>query len=316
MTQGIHHITAIASDGVRTADFYARVLGLRLVKKTVNQDDVGTYHLFFGDAEGQPGMDLTFFIFRPPFPGKRGNGQVTTISLAVPENSFPFWEERFNRERVAHGTIAERFGRKRLPFFDTDNQALELVGVPDVDDGADVWTTPAVSRERAVRSFYGATLSVEALSSVEPVLTGAFGYTPTATAGEIREYAVPGSLRAGVLEVHTQPRAGFGITATGTVHHIAFRARDAAHQQELRQAVADLGLYPTEVIDRFYFRSVYFRTPAGILFEIATDGPGFTADEPVAALGHSLALPPFLEPQRQSIEANLPAIVFPEITAA
>ncbi len=310
MTSGIHHITAIASNAQENIDFYTKTVGLRLVKKTVNQDDVETYHLFFGDKLGHPGMDLTFFIFQPSVQGRRGNGLVTNISLTVPEDSLEFWKARFESLSVKHEQIIERFGRKRILFYDNDDQQLELVGVPkmELDKDSDVWVTDEVTKENAVRSFYSASLSVISFATVEPILNHVFNYEKVDVDDHIHLFAVPGSKRANFLEVHELPSEEVGYNAAGTVHHIAFRARDEEEQQKMRDKVASLGLYPTEVIDRFYFKSVYFRTPAGILFEIATDGPGFTADEKEGDLGKKLALPPFLEPEREMIEANLPKI--------
>lgn len=310
MTKGIHHITAIASNAVENLQFYTTVLGLRLVKKTVNQDDVETYHLFFGDRIGEPGMDLTFFIFLPPMQGARGNGLVTNISFAVPKSSLSFWQKRFQQLRVKHEVVSERFGQKRILFFDHDNQQLELVGVDDTELMADSepWTTTQISKKEAVRSFHSATLSVISLESVEPILTEVLGYTKLDAEEHVHLYGVKHSQRAHLLEVSEQPSAAMGFNAAGTVHHIAFRAKDEAEQLSMRNKVLELGLYPTEVINRFYFKSVYFRSPAGILFEIATDGPGFTADEKESELGKKLALPPFLESRRKEIESNLPEL--------
>ncbi len=306
MTQGIHHITAIASNAKKTLDFYTKVLGLRLVKKTVNQDDIETYHLFFGDRHGDPGMDLTFFIFLPSYMGLRGKGLVTTISLAVPIDSLEFWKQRFNNLEVKHEDISERFGRQRLIFYDFDDQKLELVGVlPNEIDSSTVWTTSEITELQAIRNFYSATLSVLSLSSIEPVLSNVYGYKQIASEGNIHLFEVSESKRAKYIEVSEHPSMADGVNAAGTVHHIAFRAKDTQQQQEFRNAVIALGLFPTEVINRFYFQSVYYRTPAGILFEIATDGPGFTADESEAQLGKRLSLPPFLEPERAFIEAHI-----------
>jgi glyoxalase family protein len=310
MSAGIHHITAIASDAIQTVKFYSQVLGLRLVKKTVNQDDPKTYHLFFGDKLGHPGMDLTFFIFLPSMAGRHGNGMVTTISLAVAASALPFWQRRFEEFAIKYEPIAERFGKPRLLFFDSDGQSLELVGIKDteLETSDEVWSTRAVEREHAIHSFHSATLSVISLDDIEPVLSHVFGYEQVAHAGQSFVYTIPSSHRAAYLEVNEQPSADFGINGAGTVHHIAFRAKNETEQQDMRDRVVELGLYPTETIDRFYFKSVYFRTPAGILCEIATDGPGFTADESESELGQELALPPFLAPHRQAIEAQLPPL--------
>jgi glyoxalase family protein len=307
MISGIHHITAIASDAKKTVAFYTQILGLRLVKKTVNQDDVGTYHLFFGDKLGHPGMDLTFFIFLPSVPGRRGNGLVTTISFAVPEASLDFWKQRFELYTVKHEDVREWFGKKRLNFYDSDDRRLALVGVreDELEKDADLWTTNDVSEANAIRSFYSATLSVLSLGMIEPILTQAFGYVQVREDENYRLYALANEYRAHMLEVEEVPSPEEGINTAGTVHHIAFRVKDQEEQHAVRQTVVSLGLSATEMINRFYFQSVYFRTPAGILFEIATDGPGFTADEDEKDLGKKLALPPFLEPNRKEIESQL-----------
>jgi glyoxalase family protein len=305
MTNEIHHITAIASDAQKTYDFYAKVLGLRLVKKTVNQDDVSAYHLFFGDKSGHPGMDLTFFIFNPVTKGKRGNGLVTKISLAVPKNSLDFWVERFKKYKVKHEADLVK---KRILFFDKDDQQLELVGLSTEEsenDNADVWETSEVKKENAIRHFYSASLTTQHRSLLESVLLQGLGYKFKNSEENKFIYEILGSKRASFLEIIENPSGGFGASGAGVVHHIAFRAKNSKHELEIRDQLIKIGLYPTEVIDRFYFKSVYFRTPAGILFEIATDEPGFTADEKDGELGKHLALPPFLEDKRESIERGL-----------
>ncbi|MFA9288465.1 MAG: ring-cleaving dioxygenase [Weeksellaceae bacterium] len=310
MTHGIHHITAIASDAQANFDFYTKTLGLRLVKKTVNQDDTKTYHLFFGDKLGHAGMDLTFFIFLPSQQGKRGNGLVTKISLAVPADSLEFWKKRFETLEVKHEVITERFGLKRLVFYDSDDQQLELVGVDkqDLDPEANIWTTDEIKADHAIRHFHSASLSVHHLGLIDFVLTEVFGYKKEANDANNTLFKLATGKRAVYLEVIDDMAANFGMNTAGTVHHIAFRATDESMQAEMKAKVLKLGIAATEVIDRFYFKSVYFRTPAGILFEIATDEPGFTADESEAELGKHLALPPFLENHRAQIEAELTPI--------
>jgi len=305
--KGIHHITAIGSDPQRLVDFYTGVLGLRLVKKTVNQDDVSAYHLFFGDKTGEPGMDLTFFTFPHAEPGSRGRGQVTRISLAVPQASLPFWQDRVAQFDVKRESIQRLFGLERLVFHDFDDQRLELVGVAEeaLSASPNFWTTNDIGTEQAIRHFHSALLTVTNKASVESILIEVLGCKVVETEGNITLYYHDGLQRAAYLEVEEAPALAMGYNAVGTVHHIAFAAESEAVQLELRQRVIELGLRPTEVIDRFYFKSVYFRIPAGILFEIATMGPGFTADEPEGELGEKLSLPPFLEEYRSQIEANL-----------
>ena len=256
MTQGIHHITAIASSAAACVRFYTHILGLRLVKKSVNQDDVGTYHLFFGDRLGHPGMDLTFFIFLPPMIGKQGNGLVTNVSFAVPLEALSFWEKRFDTFGVIHGSLYEHFGAKRLPFEDGDGMHYELVGVADnqVQD-LDVWTMTDISKDTAIRHFYHASLSMPDRQLIEPLLTEVFGYTQTAKEGNVYEYRLPSQTRASQLEIIEDIQSPLGLMGAGTVHHIAFRAKDAKEQLSMREKIITLGLMPTEVINRFYFHT-------------------------------------------------------------
>jgi glyoxalase family protein len=303
--RGVHHITAIGSDPVEVDRFYGNVLGLRLVKKSVNQDDVGTYHLFYGDKTGEPGMDLTFFTFQPAVQGVQGAGMVTTIMLAVPKEALDFWEERLDKYTVKRRQRAERFLQERVVFYDKDRQRLELVGVAEDElGGAQVWTTEEIGEAVAIRHFEAARMSVIDEFEVQPVLQ-LMGYEKVGRIGNISRYRVRGNERAVYLEVEESPLMEAGVNAAGTVHHIAFEVKDEKEQLNMREKVLELGLYPTEVIDRFYFKSVYFRTESGILFELATSGPGFMVDEGEAELGKRLALPPFLEERREEIEEGL-----------
>lgn len=303
--KGIHHVTAISSDAQKTYDFYSKVLGLRLIKKSVNQDDVLTYHLFFGNKKGTPGLDMTFFPFKGVPPGKQGTGQVTTVSFVVPVNSLIFWEKRFKDLEVRCERIKEKFGYKRMMFYDNDNQRLELVEVPEIESeyAKNVWTKD-ISAENAICAFHGATLSVMSEALITPVLK-VFGYELQSTDEMCMLYKLPDRTNTVYLQIEELPLEIDVINGSGTVHHIAFGVENREIQEKVRQQIIDIGLYPTHVIDRFYFTSVYFRTSAGILFEIATEGPGFTADENEATLGEKLALPPFLEDQRETIEQNL-----------
>lgn len=308
--EGIHHITAISSDPQKTYDFYTKVLGLRLVKKTVNQDDTSTYHLFFGDRTGSPGMDLTFFTFLPPMQGLTGLGQVTSISFAVPEKSIDFWTNRLRTMNINHTSQQFLFGNKTIRFKDFDNQHLQIVGLTEnelLTSEQDLWITNEISENEAIRHFHSATLSVLNQAMIEPVISE-MGYELQKVEGHKHLYKVPSGQKGEHLIVDVSPDLENGINAAGTVHHIAFRVPDEATQIALREKIFKIGLYPTEVIDRYYFKSVYFRTPAGILFEIATNGPGFTTDEDESTLGEKLALPPFLEDQREEIEKRLPKI--------
>lgn len=311
-TSGLHHVTAIASDPQQTVDFYTQVLGLRLVKKSVNQDSVQTYHLFFGDKTGEPGMDLTFFTFQPVQPGQRGAGQATLISLAVPMDSLQFWQTRFERLQVQHLPVSTRFGLQRLVFFDPDGQQLELVESDSTSNPNQVWTTTEIDQKRAIRAFHQVRFSTIDDRLLTPVLIHGLGYHQVDEEESIELYRCGTQTRAAYLEIETVPSSARGISGAGTVHHVAFAVPDAAALAIARETIAELGLFPTEVIERYYFQSVYFRTPAGILCELATLGPGFTVDESATTLGEKLALPPFLEAQRKAIEAALPTITLPK----
>jgi len=305
---GIHHITAISSDPQATYNFYTRVLGLRLVKKSVNQDDPATYHLFFGNKTGGPGMDLTFFPFQPSQPGQNGPGFVTATSLSVPMGSLEWWTERFTTLEVEQQPVFERFGQKVLAFQDDDGQQLELIEAekfePQFEDI--LWTTQDVPAEHAIRCFHSATLTTQTTARLQPLLE-LLGYQQAQTEGELMLFALPKQVNAAQLVLQTSSEA-YGHTGAGTVHHIAFTVRDREEQDLWIERLSTLGLQPTTIIDRYYFTSVYFRTPAGILFELASEGPGFTADEDLETLGVELALPPFLEPHREQIESNLPPL--------
>ena len=307
MTQGIHHITAIASNPQACYDFYTKTLGLRLVKKSVNQDQTEAYHLFFGDKTGEPGMDLTFFTFEPIMQGVHGVGQVTRISLAVPEESLDFWRHRFEDFNIEHEPQITHFDFPRIRFIDADRQQFELVGLPAntlASTEGDIWTTLEITSANAIRAFHSSTLTVSNRELIDPVLK-VLGYELQEQEGHISLYQNHNIARAAYLEVEESPLAKTGINAAGTVHHIAFQVEDEEALLKARAAIFALGVNPTGIIDRYYFKSVYFRTSAGILFELATAGPGFTVDEPEDSLGQKLALPPFLEEQREAIESRL-----------
>lgn len=306
---GIHHITAVSSNPQETYDFYTRVLGLRLVKKSVNQDDPATYHLFFGNKTGGPGMDLTFFPFQPSRPGENGPGFVTAISLAVPLGTLAWWQERFDHLTIEQDPIIERFGEKVLAFRDSDGQQLELVEVAEFSREFEelVWSTAEITHKHAIRCFHSAMLSVQNRETLEPLLEF-MGYQQQEEQGNLVRFFLPEHKNAAQLLLEVHPGTPSGFTGAGTVHHIAFTVEDQAEQALWIDSLQKLGLQPTTIIDRYYFASVYFRTPAGILFELATKEPGFTADENLETLGEELALPPFLEPYRKQIEAGLPSL--------
>ncbi len=306
-THGIHHVTAIAGPARRNLDFYTRVLGLRLVKKTVNFDDPGTYHFYFGDSLGRPGSILTFFPWEHVAPGRNGVGTTQETVFRVPEGSLGFWAHRFIEQGVEHGSVEKRFGQSVMTFKDPHGTSLALVGIPNAEAEA-AWTADGIPAEHAIRGLEGVTLLVENGERTGTILTDVFGFRETAREGSLVRYksdAVLGST------VDIRSAGGFlpGRMGGGSVHHVAFRASDDADQADMVKKLAENhGLQTTEQKDRNYFRSVYFREPGGILFEIATDEPGFAADEAQDSLGAELKLPAFLEARRSDIEARLPEL--------
>jgi glyoxalase family protein len=306
-THGIHHVTIIAGPARRNLDFYTRVLGLRLVKKTVNFDDPGTYHLYFGNADAEPGSIITFFPWQHVAPGRSGIGSTLETAFRVPEASLGYWMHRLIEKGVEHGSIEKRFGESVLTFKDPDGTSLSLVGAPGAGANA-AWAGSDVPAEHAILGLEGVTLLVENGESTGAILTDVFGFTETARDGNVVRYrtdAVIGST------VDIRSVGGFlpGRSGGGSVHHVAFRSVDDAEQDGMVKRLAEKhGLHTTEQRDRNYFRSVYFREPNGILFEIATDGPGFSADEPQEHLGEALKLPAFLEARRDELEAKLPEL--------
>ena len=306
---GIHHVTAIAGPARRNIEFYTRTLGLRLVKKTVNFDDPGTYHLYYGDEEGRPGTILTFFPWEHVAPGRLGVGQAQETRFRVPEGAIGYWTHRFVDQGVPHQALEKRFGETVLPFKDRDGMALALVAVPGAADEP-AWSDGEVPPpEHAIRGFHGVGLLLEDAAPTGAILTDVFGFAETAREGSVVRFRAGGTPIGGIVDIRTA--GGFlpGRMGGGSVHHVAFRAADDAAQAEMARKLArDHRLPTTEQKDRNYFRSVYFREPGGVLFEIATDEPGFAADEPVASLGQALKLPPFLERRRREIEAVLPAV--------
>ena len=292
--EGLHHVTAITGDARANVDFYTRVLGLRLVKKTVNQDDPSVYHLFFGDEEGAPGHDLTFFEYPGARRGRAGDGMVHTVAYRVASPaSLDFWAERLRGEGVAI-----RRSDDALSFDDPEGLTLEL-RVEDVPDAPLRAEAPDVPAEHALLGFAGVRAYASRPERSAPLLTRPLGFT---AAGEDR-FEARGALRGGWI-AYEQPPLDRAVPGAGTVHHVAWAIPLGAEAQWDEQVRA-AGGRTSGVVDRFYFRSVYFREPSGVLFELATMGPGFTADEDLATLGEKVALPPFLEPYRERIEASL-----------
>lgn len=303
---GIHHVTAIAGNAARNLDFYTRVLGLRLVKKTVNFDDPGTYHLYFGDQGGHPGTILTFFPWAHAARGRNGVGLAQTTSFRIPEQALGYWTHRFVEKGVAHETIERRFGQSVLLFSDPDGMSLALVGVAGAE-AEDAWQGGEVPAEQAIRGFHGVSLLLEQSGKTAAILTDVLGFTEIAKEGSIKRFEAKGAVHGAIVDIWEAGGFLAGRMGRGSVHHIAFRAEDDAEQAEMRRKLAEVHrLHATEQMDRNYFRSIYFREPGGIIFEIATDKPGFAIDEPLGRLGQDLKLPGFLEGRRAEIEVKLP----------
>jgi len=310
-TPGIHHVTCIAGDPQQNMDFWVETLGLRLVKRSINQDDPSTYHFFFADAEGTPGTSMTFFPWENLRQGKVGSGQVSRTAFRVPEGSLDFWENRFDDYGVDYEDRVERFGETVLAFYDPDGLPVELVAVeiPD-DDPTEPWTE-FVPEDAAIRGFHSVTLWLADPERTEDVLRTmgleAIG-TEESPGDERTRFAATGPVGKYVDVLPTIEGARQGH---GTVHHVAFQTPSDDDQMAIRQAVSAQGVRPTQQIDRHWFRSVYFREPNGILFELATSGPGYTSDEPLAELGEQLILPGEFEDQRDQIEAGLSDVTIP-----
>src|SRR5215207_10103377 len=304
----IHHVTAIAGDPQRNLHFYAGVLGLRFVKRTVNFDDPGTYHFYFGDATGSPGSILTFFAWPGANAGRTGTGQVAVTSLAIPPASLGWWLERLVTHGVRHEMPVRRFGAEQaLAFRDPDGLLLELVAHPGAL-AREGWGGGPVPAEHAVRGVHGVTLWEEGLEDTAAVLTGPLGFRELTSEENVFRFAAGEAQPGAFVDVRCAPDFWRGSLGVGAVHHVAFRVRDDAEQLALRADVAGRGLNVTPQLDREYFRSIYFREPGGVLFELATDAPGFLVDEPFEALGSTLRLPPQYEQMRGDLERTLPPI--------
>jgi len=305
---GIHHVTAIAGPARRNLNFYTQVLGLRLVKKTVNFDDPGTYHFYYGNEEGRPGTILTFFPWEHAALGRVGLGQAEETTFRIPEAAIGYWTHRFVEKGVPHEAPRKRFGETVIGFKDPDGMRLALVAVAgaETEEG---YANGEVPAEHAIRGFGGVTLLVKAPEATGAILSDVFGFAEIAREGSSIRYRAAGGAPGNTVDVHAAGDFLPGRMGAGTVHHIAFRAAGDAEQASMVKRLAERhGMQTTEQRDRYYFRSVYFREPGGVLFEIATDDPGFAIDEPSSELGQSLKLPAFLEPRRGEIEKVLPEV--------
>ena len=304
---GIHHVTAICGDPRRNVFFYTDVLGLRLVKKTVNFDDPTTWHLYYGDETGRPGTALTFFAWGNLPPGRHGIGQAVATAFIIPERALAYWTDRLAERGVPHDGPERRFDQTVVALRDPDGMSLELVAAKGAR-ALPAWTGGPVPAEHAIRGFSGVTLLVADGEATARVLTEALGFAEAGQENGRQRFVAGGEALGAIVDVRAVSSSSPGRQGAGSVHHVAFRADDDAAEAGMAATVRDLGLNPTDPIDRQYFHSVYFREPGGILLEIATDGPGFMVDEPKEALGSSLKLPAWHEPRRAEIEAALPTL--------
>ncbi len=308
---GIHHVTVMAGDAQRNLDFYVTVMGLRLVKKSVNQDSPGTYHLFYADGVGSPGTDLTFFPW-PDLPrGRRGVGQIVEVPFAVATGSLPYWRERLSDHDVAVGEVETRFGEKTLPFEDPDGLGLAIVESDDERDFVP-WDGSPVPLEHQLKGMHTVRIWERELEATEALLTRVMGFEKIGEEGEWHRYGADGGGSGRLVDIRVVSNGSRGGGGAGTVHHAAWRVRDEEEEMAVRDQIQQAGLRPTPPIDRFWFKSVYFHEPGGVLFELATDGPGFDRDEDPEHLGAELILPPWLEMQREAIERALPKLVMPQ----
>ncbi len=307
---GLHHVTAIAGDPQANVDFYVSVLGLRLVKRTVNFDDPTTYHLYYGDALGNPGTIVTFFPWPGAVRGRRGTGQTTATAFAIPGGSLDWWMERLAERGAEFGAVEERFGERVLPVEDPDGLAVELIEQPDAGERG-FWDGGPVPKEHAIRGFHSVTLTEEGYERTAELVAEVMGFESVGHQGSRFRYASGQDTAGATVDVVCAPDRPAGRVAVGTVHHIAFRCASDDDQVVWRSRVAAAGMNVTPVLDRQYFHSIYFREPGGVLFEIATDPPGFAIDETPETLGSELRLPPWLEGHRGHIEDRLPRLRVP-----
>jgi glyoxalase family protein len=306
---GIHHVTCITGDVQKCVNFYVSVLGLRFVKKSINQDMPDTYHIYFGDYVGSPGTAMTFFGW-PAWPSRRtGSGQVTTVSFAVPHGSLDFWSARMRKLGI-EATRTRRFGTEAIVVNDPDGIEVELVGKSN-DERWVPWRDAPVDMEHAVRGFHSVTLTVAEATATDELLEKTMGFRKVGEEGHRSRWETGDGGPNATLDVIESPEGPVGEESQGTVHHVAWRTPDDPTQVAWRDALVKVGRNVTPVIDRWYFKSIYYREPGGVLFEIATDSPGFTIDEKPEALGTSLSLPPWFQVRRDRLDETLPPIVVP-----
>ena len=306
-SSGIHHITAIASDPKKNFDFYTKVLGLRFIKRTVNYDDPSTYHFYFADKIGTPGTVLTFFP-HPDLPkGRAGTGQAVEIAFAIPKNAISFWIDRFHALGIEYQGPEKHFDETVLRINDPDGLMLEFVGIDDLPED-NLWTTGDIGADVAIRGFHSIALWVDDHEKTANLLTGQLGFKLVGHDGSRYRYSTGEAGLGQIVDLRAIPGMWRGAPGAGTIHHVAWRVGDDEAELKVRAGLEEQGMRLTPVIDRNYFHSVYFREPNGVLFELATDNPGFNIDEPIDTLGHALMLPPKYEEHRDAIAAALPKL--------
>jgi glyoxalase family protein len=310
---GIHHVTVLASDPQRNVDFYAGFLGTRLIKQTVNFDAPDVYHLYYGDETGRPGTILTFFPFPDAVRGRSGSGEISAVAFSIPPGSAGYWTGRLGRKGIPFRGPGSRFGESVLSFQDPDGMVVELVEDPAAAGAG--WSGGPVDAERAIRRLHGITMRHGSLAPTEAFLTGGLGFAAAGSDGGRHRFLAGAGEDKARIDVVVDTSAPAARQSAGSVHHIAWRVKDDAEQLEWQPRLRKAGVTPTQVMDRRYFHSIYFHEPGGVLFEIATDPPGFLVDEAVDALGTGLKLPPWLEPQRELIQRHLPPLSLPGSSA-
>ena len=308
--RGLHHITAIAGPAQENLDFYAGILGMRLVKRSINQDDPGTYHLFYADAQGHPGTDLTFFPWAQMAPPRMGHGLAVEVALEVPAGSLAWWGSRLQKYGVALQPVERRFGDQVLPLVDTHGMRLALVeSARGIRRPFEPWDGSPIPVNRQIRGLYGAQIWERRAAETAAFMTSALGFQEIASENGWTRYGF--SDFPGVVDLKETPGERRGAWGVGAVHHLAWAVTDIEHELAVRGQIERAGGRATDIIDRFWFKSVYFKEPGGVLFEIATEGPGFAVDEDPEALGASLVLPPWFEASRDRIENVLPPLTLP-----
>ncbi len=306
--KGLHHVTAVASDPHRNFSFYVGVLGLRLVKQTVNQDDPSMYHLFYSDAVGTPGTILSFFVGRERRTGHPGTGKAIAVALAIPSRSLTYWRKRLTENGYDPEPVETRLGEKVLRVQDPDGLTVELVAGRRTGQRSTwtYWENSPVPREYAIRGLHGITLLEKAFEPTASFLKNVLTFQETTREGAFTRFFTGEAQSGSYADVYVQPEAPTGSHGAGIIHHVAWSTSDETTQRYWQQEVARAGIHVSPVIDRHWFKSIYFHEPGGVLFEIATERPGFTRDEEFEHLGEKLVLPPWLEPQREEIEQKLP----------